>query len=280
MSTSRWGPGVRAFDLRWPSVEAPHIAELAPRFGEVIENRRAAARALLHDGPARPAVILVHGYRGGQYAVEERVWPVRWLLDRGVDVALFALPFHGVRAKPGGAPRFPSSDPRFSNEGFRQAIHDLTGLVSFFEQRGSGAIGVMGMSLGAYTVSLFATLDPRLAFVVPMIPLASLADIALLGGRLVGNAEEQRAQHAALDAVHHVVSPFARPLRVSGDRVLVVAGGADRITPIAQAERLAAHFQAPLTTFVGGHLLQLGRANAFREVGRMLGRLGIFSRDR
>ena len=89
-------------------------------------------------------------------------------------------------------------------------------------------------------------------------------------------AEEQDAQHQALEAVHHVASPFARAPRLGPERVLVGAGEADRITPRIHAERLARHFGAPLVTFGGGHLLQFGRGAVFREVGRMLGRLGLF----
>ena len=44
------------------------------------------------------------------------------------------------------------------------------------------------------------------------------------------------------------------------------------------AQRLADHFGAPLETFVGGHLLQFGRADAFRRVGRLLGELRIIAR--
>jgi predicted alpha/beta hydrolase family esterase len=59
------------------------------------------------------------------------------------------------------------------------------------------------------------------------------------------------------------------------NRVIVVAGLNDRITPIAHAERLARHFDAPLVRFAGGHLLQFGRKEAFREVGRFLEGLGV-----
>jgi hypothetical protein len=46
---------------------------------------------------------------------------------------------------------------------------------------------------------------------------------------------------------------------------------------MAQAERLAAHMNAPLYAIHGGHLLQFGRSDGFREIGGMLGRLGLLS---
>ena len=185
------------------------------------------------------------------------------------------LPFHAVRAR-GRSALFPSSDPRFTNEGFRQAVHDLRALADLLRDRGASAVGVMGMSLGGYTTSLLATVMPDLAFAVPIIPLASIADFARDGGRLVGTPAEQRLQHEALEAAHRVVSPLARAPRVPSDRVLVLAAEGDRITPVSHARRIADHFGAPLELFVGGHVLQLGRASAFRSIGRMLGRLGLF----
>jgi pimeloyl-ACP methyl ester carboxylesterase len=261
-------------DATWASPLAPHDEGVSGRYLAHAENQTGAARLFLGPGAGRPAAILIHGYRGGQPAIEERVWPIAWMLERGLDVALAVLPFHGVRAKLGSA-LFPSSDPRFTNEGFRHAIHDLRVITRLLRDRGAPAVGVMGMSLGGYTASLLATVVDDLAFAVPIIPLASIADIARDGGRLVGSEEEQRLQHEALDDVHRVVSPFARPPRLSPDRVLVIAGDGDRITPIAHARRLTEHFRAPLETFAGGHILQFGRADAFRAAGRMLGRLEL-----
>jgi hypothetical protein len=263
-------------DLTWPSTYEPFAADISDRYLEHVPNRMAAARFFMHSGPPRPAAILIHGYRCGQWAIEQRAWPIDWLLGRGLDVVLAVLPFHAVRARP-GPPLFPSSDPRFTNDGFRQAASDLRALARFLRDRGSPAVGVMGMSLGGYTASLLLTIEDNLSFAAPIIPLASIADSALAGGRLVGTEQQQRLQHAAIDAVHRVVSPFARPSRLAGDRILVVAGSGDRITPMAQAGRLAAHFQAPLHAMHGGHLLQFGRSDAFREIGRMLGRLGLLS---
>jgi dienelactone hydrolase len=264
-------------DLTWPSAFEPVHPDIRDRYLEHAANRDAAARLFLHAGPARPAVILVHGYRCGQYRLEERIWPVQWLFERGLDVALAVLPFHAVRSDE-RSPKFPGSDPRITNEGFRQAVLDLRALAGFLRGRGSEAVGLMGMSLGGYATSLASTVDERFAFAVPIIPLASIADVARAAGRFVGTPEEQRLQFEGLEAVHRVVSPFARSSRVPADRVLVLAASGDKITPVDHARRLAHHFNAPLETFHGGHLLQFGRADAFRAVGRMLGRLGLLAR--
>jgi dienelactone hydrolase len=268
------GP-VEVVDLRWPSAFTPRSPDVASGYLRHDLNRRAAARVYLHVDRPRPAALLIHGYRWGQWPIEERVWPVSWLLDRGLDVALPVLPFHAVRAAPLAAPLFPSSDPRFTIEGFRQAVLDLRALIRHLRDRGAPSVGVMGMSLGAYTTALLATVEEGLSFAVPIIPVASIADIARASGRFTGDAEQRAAQHAALDAALRVASPLARAPLVEPDRVLVVAGQADRIAPLDHARRVAEHFAAPVETFHGGHLLQFGRAGAFEAIGRMLARLGV-----
>ena len=271
--------GRRVVDVAWPSEEPTYLPELSDRYAGFRENRVAAALLFLAPEP-RPLCILIHGYLGGAYAFEQRVWPIDWLSRIGLDVALFVLPFHGVRADPSrsGVPPFPSSDPRFTNEGFRQAMHDLGDLSHWLRRRGHPAVGVMGMSLGGYSTALSATLDSELAFAVPIIPLASLADFARDQGRLGRSARETDAQHRALSAAHRVVSPLARAPVLPPERVLVIGARADRITPVEHARRLAHHFNAPIEAWHGGHLLQLGRADKFRRIGRLLDELGLTRR--
>jgi hypothetical protein len=268
----------RVVDLSWASARPTYLEDpvLRERYGRSPANQRGAARLFLGRGRRdRPTAILVHGYRAGQFPVEERVWPIGWLLRRGMNVALHVLPFHGLRNdRP--VPAFPGSDPRFTNEGFRQAIFDLRVLREHVERGGSRAVGAMGMSLGGYTVSLWATLDP-LAFVAPIIPLASFADVARAAGRLVGSEEQQALQQTRLEEAHRVASPFARASRVEKGAAIVIAGEGDRITPLAHAERLRDHLDAEYVTFAGGHILQVGRSEGFRALGRVLERRGLFA---
>ncbi len=273
--------GGSVVDVRWrsgyrPLADEPEVLE---RLARHPDNDWGHARLYLHARP-RPALILIHGYLGGSYAVEERAWPVRWMFERlGLDLAIPVLPFHGPR-QVGRRPMFPASDPRVNVEGFRQAVWDLITLRRELTARGAPAVGIAGMSLGGYTTALTLTADPGFAFGVPFIPLASIADFARDGGRLVGAPEEMEAQHAALEAAHAPVSPLSRRPLVGGEAVRVVAARSDRITPVRHAERLAEHFDAALTTFEGGHLLQLGRADGFREIARLARARGLIERSR
>ena len=132
----------------------------------------------------------------------------------------------------------------------------------------------MGMSLGGYVSALMATVEPRLDFAVPMIPLSSVADFAKQRGLLNGSRTDHLYQHVMLDRVYRVVSPLHAPALVPPEGRLVLAARDDRICPISHAERLAEHFEAPLVRFAGSHLMQYGRGRGFRAVGRMLSSIG------
>jgi len=260
-------------DVRWESGYAPYAEEIAERYLSWEGNLYAHARHFAHEEP-RPTIVLIHGYLGGNHAFEERAWPLRWLFDKGLDVVLYVLPLHGDR-RATGRPKFPSSDPRITIEGFRQMVWDFRALRRYLAARGAPAVGVMGMSLGGYSTALLSTLVPELTFAIPFIPLASIADFARDGDRLVGTASQRRRQHELLENALAVVSPLSRPSAIEPGGRLVVAARGDRITPPSHAERLAEHLDSPLEVFTGGHLLQVGRRSGFRAVGRVLGALGL-----
>ncbi|MDB4945725.1 MAG: hypothetical protein JWP97_5259 [Labilithrix sp.] len=275
-------PRTEVLDAQWPSSFVPFLDAVADTYLARVENRTARARLVLgqRHAPRRPATIALHGYMGGHYLLEEAQLPLEWLTRRGLDVAIPVLPMHAGRAGARrGAPTFPSSDPRLTNEGFRQAVTDVRDLARWLRARGAPHVGVMGMSLGGYTAALCATVLPELDFAMPMIPLASIADFAREQGRL-GEGEEAILQHRALERAYRVASPFARPLLLPADRVLVVAAEMDQVTPARHAARIAEHFGSELVTIAGGHLVQLGRADAFRGLGALLERAAIVEPNR
>ena len=109
----RQGPDARVFDATWASGYQPFDDGVRHRYLAHGKNRTAHARLYLGERP-RPAIIVVHGYLGGHYRSEERAWPIAWLSRIGLDVAAAVLPFHAHRGDD-RTPRFPGSDPRFTN---------------------------------------------------------------------------------------------------------------------------------------------------------------------
>ncbi len=264
-----------AADLSWPSRHELLDRAVAAELSDYVANSACHVRLrsrLDEGGQRRPVAVFIHGYLAGTYAVEERVWPLARLDRLGFDTALFTLPFHGLRAVTGtrSAPPFPGRDPAINIETFRQSVCDLRDFLGWLRREGHPAVGLVGMSLGGYTAALTATVDPDLAFLVPVIPLACLVDFAVEQGHLpIGSPRALRLERA-LRRAYGSVSPCGRPPLVEGRRVLVIGARADQITRVNHARRLAHHFSAPLHVWPGGHLVQWGRAEAFARLAEHL----------
>ena len=277
--------GARVEALAWDSRYRPFLAEHRDEHHRWIENATAHARLYRGGAAPRPVMVLLHGWGGGAWWLEERTFAIGYWLARGFDVALFQLPFHGERA-PGGVGRgprsgalFPSANVVRTNEAFGQAIWDLRGLARHLRARGAPAVGAMGMSLGGYTTALWASVDPALDFAVAMIPAVSMSDLMWRHGE--DSPARRRAAAAGVSGellgdVFAVHAPTTRPPLVPLERRMIVAGEGDRITPPDQAERLRAHWgDCAIHWFPGGHLAQIGRGDAFRAVRAQLAKSGL-----
>lgn len=286
--------------LTWTSGYRPFLPAYRDEHHRWVENHTAYARRYtardatgrdMGAGPAsqsrapRPALVLIHGWGGGAWWLEERAFAIGYWVARGFDVVAFQLPFHGERA-PGGVGRgprsgalFPSANVMRTNEAFGQAIWDLRGLALALRADGAPAVGAMGMSLGGYTTALWSTIDPTLDFAVAMIPAVDLSDLMWRHGD--DSPARRRAAAAGVSStllaeVFAVHAPTTRPCLVPRTHRMIVAGEGDRITPPDQAERLHAHWeQCAIHWFPGGHLAQIGRGDAFRAVRRHLAAAGL-----
>lgn len=246
------------------------------------QNREAHARIWRHaDGP-RPTVVCVHGYMASNPHINQELFNLRWLYERGMDVVLYELPFHGSRASgmPGYA--FPNFDlPRLA-EGFAHAVHDFRALFDWLLAEGAREVGVMGVSLGGYTAALLAGLEERLAFSVPIIPATSVVDAAADWGA-AGTALRLFMQRlgATMDDLREVAAvhtPLQHAPVIDRDRLLVVGADGDRVTPPYQTQLLEQHWDGPETLwFAGSHVMQVHRGTYLRRLGRFLGRLGMFT---
>ena len=277
------GPlGTQIVDLAYPSGYEPFLPAARALVDAVPENRTAHARWWT-SGRGRPAIVLLHGWGGGRHWVTARTFVASYWLRHGFDVAAFVLPYHGARAPGAPGALFPSANPLRTNEGFGQAIHDLRALARFLRARGASAVGAMGMSLGGYTTATWASVAGPddaggLDFAVAMIPAVSMAQLMWRHGET--SPARQRAARAGITedlladafAVH---APTTRAPRLARERLAIVAGRGDRITPPEQAEALAAHWGVPIAWFDGGHLAQLGRGEALRDVRRQLAALAL-----
>ncbi|MBL9106279.1 MAG: alpha/beta hydrolase family protein [Myxococcales bacterium] len=258
----------------------PGYAEEYARYDRV---DRVHVHAWEHAHPAPASIVLVHGWAVGARRLHEIEFSVPLLFHRlGLDVYFYVHPFHGERtpsqARFGGQ-LHPSTDLVRTNEGFIQTCQELRTLLSLIGERRGNPIGMMGSSLGGYTSALIASLDPRLAFVVPIMAPASLAELFWDHGghdprRAAAEAAGMtRARFHQAWALH---SPLTYQPKVPWERRMIVGAGGDALVTPRHVDVLWEHWQRPRRfTFFGGHILQVGRRAYVHELGRFLGELGL-----
>jgi dienelactone hydrolase len=272
--------GGRVVDVKWESGYEPAWERARADYLAFEPNRWVVARLYEQPAPA-PSVVCIHGYTGGNFFVEERAFVARWIYGLGVNVAMFALPFHGPRAVDESGRRagsWPSTNPARTNEGFGQAIWDARSLMRLLVARGARPeTAAIGMSLGGYTASLLATVE-ELVGLCAYIPVASFADLMWDHGERSperARAEREGITRELLKEAYRVHTPLARVPRLPSERVVIASSAGDRIAPPEHAAWLATHFGCRELRLPGGHLLQIGRGEAFRAFARVLAAQGL-----
>jgi pimeloyl-ACP methyl ester carboxylesterase len=270
------------------SFESPYVpANPRERAGYLRHraNRIARVRHWRHtDGP-RPTIVAIHGFSADLYALNEWFFALPWLYKMGFDVCLFTLPFHGPRRTRYSAfsgHGFFAGGVNRINEAFGQAVFDFRILLDHLERRlGVRSVGVMGVSLGGFTSALLASVEPRLRFAIPNVPVASVPDLAEEWepiGTMIRTA--LRAHGMTLRDARHMLAvscPLTYAPVLPSERLFVIGGVGDRLAPPKHSRLLWDHWgRCRVHWFPGSHLVHLDRGAYLRQIARFLRDIGFF----
>ncbi|HUY23360.1 MAG TPA: alpha/beta hydrolase [Acidimicrobiales bacterium] len=222
-------------------------------------NRRATAAVLRHRGEPRPWVVCVHGFGMGYPFMDfAGLHTAKLHRGLGLNVALPVLPLHGSRKVTlvSGEP-FLSFDMMNTVHGLTQAVWDVRRLLSWIRDQGATSIGVYGVSLGAYVVSLLCGIEDGLDAVVAGIPVVDFP--ALFHAHSPVHIRARAIEHHILGGVAEdvcrVVSPMRFEPKVPHDRRFVFAGYGDRVAVPEQARALWEHWDKPrISWYPGNHV--------------------------
>jgi dienelactone hydrolase len=191
----------------------------------------------------KPTLVLLHGWNA--HAAYRTLFPhlARRLTKRGVNVAMFELPYHS-RRKPRGREairNFLSGDLVHVAQATHQAMADARALIAWLNEQGSPRIGLWGISLGAWLSGMLACTESRVDFAVLMTPVARM-------DRLIAEvdfcAPIRRSLGGATVRLDSLNLASRRP-KVTPDNILVVASEHDLFAPIATIEELCAAWGGP-----------------------------------
>ncbi len=252
--------GTRFEHVRFESGYQPHPGEPgAERWLDYERNATAHAWVLRHEGPPRPWLICVNGYRTGFPGADLAAFDARRLHGRhGLNLAFPVQPLHGPRTSRLSGDGVIFSGAMNTVHTAAQAVWDIRRLQSWItEVEGAPTVGVTGLSFGGYLASLLACFEPGLAAVIAGIPEPDL----VRGVRrnveplLPPFYEQWGLSWKSLERVHRVVSPLAMDPVVPTERLFIYAGLVDRWVRPGNVKALWEHWDRPeICWYPGGHL--------------------------
>ncbi len=269
-----WSYGTRIERVEFPSEchLPPEVARRAPWLGAP-QCATAHAVVLRHSGRPRPWVVCVHG--AGQGRSSDLVaFRARHLhRDLGLNVALPVLPLHGRRLVRGA--RVPGFDFPANVAALLQGVHDIRRLLSWVIAQDAPHVAVYGVSLGAYTASAVAGVEPAVGTVVAGIPVSRLSQLLAYHLERFGGPRARvmgpLMRSEPLEALGALVDPLALPVMPSPQRRFVFAGLGDAVTTPEQALDLWEHWGRPrIEWYPGGHVGHVWSKEVHRFVDEIL----------
>jgi hypothetical protein len=246
-------------------------------------NRVAHARLLRHRGnQPRPTIVAIHGFTADWYLINEWFFALPWFYRMGCNVALFTLPFHGprqTRFSPFSGHGYFAGGASRLNEAVAQSVFDFRILFDWLQrERGAEQIGVTGLSLGGFTTAMLASVEDRLAFAIPNVPVVSLADLVLewqpIGWLLRGALLTKGMGLQDVRRMVAVSCPLSYAPVLPPERLMIVGGVGDRLAPPKHSRLLWDHWgRCRIHWFPGSHIIHMDRGVYLTEMARfMVGR--------
>ena len=181
----------RRVNLLIPSTFTPVNATFKDLYWVRHPLRNIIAELSVHEGGARPTIILIHGYETEMYGLNRRLFSADELYDMGCNVCLIKLPFHRRRPKSlSETTHIFRHGPAFTNEVMAHAVYDCRTMVSYLlDQEIASKVAIGGYSLGGFVGSLLVSVEQRLHSAILIAPVYHVADTMVewpLVGRLLG----------------------------------------------------------------------------------------------
>ena len=247
-------------------------------------NRVAYARLLRHNRGPCPTIVAIHGFTADWYLINEWFFALPWFYRMGCDIMLFTLPFHGprrTRFSPFSGHGYFAGGPSRMNEAAAQSVFDFRILLNWLQQeRGVEKVGVTGLSLGGFTASLLASVEDKLAFSIPNVPVVSFADLVLewqpIGTMLRGALSTMGMDLSDARRMLAASCPLTYKPVLPNDKLMIVGGVGDRLAPPKHSRLLWDHWGRPnIHWFPGSHIIHMDRGAYLTEMARFMAGLGF-----
>jgi pimeloyl-ACP methyl ester carboxylesterase len=206
----------------------------SPLQGEHVENNTARARLHEPEKPEKaPTLILLHalmsandlGYRKIAARYNKRGW----------NVLFPHLPYHYSRTpkKHSNGSLAITSDLIRNAETLRQSVIELRQLIRWSKRRGSGRVALLATSYGAWVAALTLSLEET-DFSILLQPVADVTHSTFgspASRMMAALLKKNGVTSSALDRHAHLTAPGRLTPLTSPERILVIGGRHDRLSP-------------------------------------------------
>lgn len=243
---------------RFHSEFTPINPLVRPRYHAHTANHHAWFIRWTHGDTPRKTVICLHGYMLGEPNQAERMFSVRKLFKKGLDVVLFVAPFHWKRAPMGKLHRgifLQPDDVVMTCEAISHTMTDLNATISILKDMGVPEPGLIGASMGGYHAALFSCLSTRVSFAVMVVPAvdysAPFGPSSVRYGFSVSPGMMEK-----MNTIWTFHSPIHLQPKIDKDHLLFIASKGDKLCPSPNLVRLLEQWHWPRHAFLtGGHWL-------------------------
>jgi len=236
-----------------------------------------------HGDNNRKTVICHHGYMLGEPRQAKKMFSIKNLYAKGLDVVLFIAPFHWKR-QPGPFRQkgiyIQPDDVVMTCEAVGQTIYDLYGSFLIISELGLPEIGLIGASLGGHTAALFVSLTTIASFAAMMVPAIKFTDpMNPDHARLPFPIDDQLRKK--MWCVWELHSPFHFSPKLPPEKLLVVASRGDLLCPFEYARLLCEKWTIKNRCFLtGGHWLIFNRSERGRAWYNFLADMGFINSEK
>ncbi len=232
------------------------------RFPSVTET--SPDRAIIHvyepkhvSGAEPPSLIFCHGLAMEVEMLARAPRDFIWLARAGIRVLLPDAPGHNRRCPPGlyGGESFIARGPASALRDFRQAAVEFATIIAWCKTRGNGLVALGGISLGALSAQVAssrwrdwpASARADALFLVTTTDEVSTLAVKSSLGRVAGLDEAARKAgwtDVELAALSPLTDAAPEP-PIDPERIVLVLGARDNVTPIMGGRRLMEKWRVP-----------------------------------
>jgi hypothetical protein len=193
-----------------------------------------------------PLVLCIHGLKMGKISTSYKMFKIKKMLDKGLNVALMIQPHHGIRSVSSFKQYFLNpGDLPLSIESARQANSDANKSLNILLNMGFPKVGVLGASLGGFTALNLASVSDKATFIFAAQPAIHFENFLKVSNANMAFGLRSKEQWR-FNQAQKIISPLNNKRKMKAQNIGILYHQDDLITPASAVEELNYKWKIPI----------------------------------